>query len=192
MTSVNSQWNLLPWRKNARDGKNKQQKNYWLKCALLGIVILLFARLCFSFAMMAEKGYQYYWWHQWQRFQQKASVVLQIHTQQKTLTAQQQFVTQLMAQRQTITPLLQVITQSLPDGVYLTSLSRQGTTLVMLGKSETTDQITALLNNLTKQTLWTNPAIVNQKADNTQPPYQQVFTVQMQLKSNKKTGGTHE
>jgi type IV pilus assembly protein PilN len=130
--------NLLPHREAAR----KRRKEAFF--ASLAAAALLGGLIC---------GAVYVWYQAQISSQQSKNTFLQ--------SARQQAVEDLQSDRNMPVHLLNELVKQLPDGVYVSVLKQEGTSLSMQGVAQSNERVSELLRNLANNSVWlTRPELV--------------------------------
>ncbi len=80
--------------------------------------------------------------------------VASLKTQVEALKARQQAVERLQADRNLPVHLLEEMVKQVPDGVYLSSLKQEGSSIVIAGMAQSQEGHSELLRNLGNRSAW--------------------------------------
>ena len=99
--------------------------------------------------------------------------VASLKSQLEALKARQQAVESLQADRNLPVHLLDEMVRQLPDGVYLSSLKQEGSSIVISGVAQSQERISELLRNLGNRSAWLHqPQLVEIVAGDVNVPQQ--------------------
>ncbi|WP_369602906.1 PilN domain-containing protein [Hahella sp. SMD15-11] len=156
--------NLRPWREELRAEKQKQ-----FLTALLGVAIIAVG-LGFLWHQQVLRQIEY----QEQRNNFIRSEMAQLEKQireiqdlkkkRKELIERMRVIQDLQGKRPVIVRIFDELVRTLPDGVYYTSLVREGDTLRISGLGESNSRISSLMRNLDRSPWFTEPNLTSVKA----------------------------
>lgn len=137
--------NLLPWREEAQ--KIKQQE-FFVLLGAVAVIALVLSFLIGQFYQMRIDGQ-----NDKNQFLKNEIQILDIRIQEikgltekkKELESRISVVQQLQRSRNVGTQVLDEITKIVPNGVYLTSMKKEGNILVLLGKSESNNHLANMM-----------------------------------------------
>ena len=154
------QINLLPWREELRNQRNKD----------FGVAAVVVALL-----MGGIVGGVHYYYVQEIEFQQRRNALLESETakldkkiaeirnlesEKARLLARMQIIQQLQSSRPEIVHLLDEFVTTLPEGVYYTSVQQKGRMLSMQGVAQSNARVSSLMRQLEASNYLENPALV--------------------------------
>jgi type IV pilus assembly protein PilN len=147
--------NLLPWREERRQIKNRV---FFTSLAIAIVSALVFIMLIhLTLAGRIEQEAMYI--EELQKEQTKISAQIKeikgLQDSKKALLHRREVIQSLQAERSLVVHFLDVLPQIIPDGIYLTQLTRNGSAVVLQGNSQTNTSISVLLKNLEDPT-WRN------------------------------------
>jgi len=140
--------NLLPWRAELRQKRKKE-----FVVALMGSLIVAAGTVYLS--KLTVQG--------WTRAQESRNEVLRseiatlngqiaeiktLETQRDRLKARMNIITQLQRSRPEVVHLLDELVNAIPEGVYLTQVSQQGTRIEIQGNAQSSTRVSALMRNI--------------------------------------------
>ena len=140
--------NLLPWREELR---HKKQQEYY---ALLGITVLLGALLVFAGHLLinnqiaGQTAKNNYLKQEIKEVDKRLKEIKELDKTRQALLDRMEVIQELQASRPNIVHLFDEVVTSLPDGVYLTSLSLNGQTLAIQGKAESNARVSSHMRNI--------------------------------------------
>jgi type IV pilus assembly protein PilN len=140
--------NLLPWRAELRQKRKKE-----FMVALLGSLIVAVGVVYLS--KLTVQG--------WTRAQQSRNEILKteiaaldsqiaeiktLETQRDRLKARMGIITQLQRSRPEVVHLFDELVNAVPEGVYLTEVTQQGTRIEVKGNAQSSTRVSALMRNI--------------------------------------------
>jgi type IV pilus assembly protein PilN len=176
-----SSWNLLPWRDREKKEGKKILFKYILKVILYscGVILLLHGLLLLALhlqdehnSVLDEKIVKLNTSAQTVNLAQLKINLLQSHI--KTLE-------QISADQLLSSQFLENLSKSMPDGVFLNSLTLENKKISLTGRAETEVQANALLSKLKQNAIFSKPDLKNISQDESTPPYHFDFTIEMEL-----------
>lgn len=137
--------NLLPWREEAQKAK---QQEFFVILGAVAILSLTISFLVGQFYQMRIDGQ-----NAKNQFLKNEIQILDIRIQEikgltekkKELESRISVVQQLQRSRNVGTQVLDEITKIVPNGVYLTSMKKEGNILILLGKSESNNHLANMM-----------------------------------------------
>ncbi|NQY34579.1 MAG: PilN domain-containing protein [Alteromonadaceae bacterium] len=151
--------NLLPWREEARKAKEKE---YFT-------ILALVALMAFGLVFMVSQFYQARIDGQVSRNQflkDEIKVldikIAEIQTLNHKKTALQQRISvieQLQRSRNVGTQVLNEISKIVPGGIYLTKLDKQGSSILLIGKSESNNHLANMIREIEASDLFVNAVL---------------------------------
>ena len=160
--------NLLPWRETLKE----QQKKEFL--AMLGFVVAaaVALMLCIHTLVARQITFQQenntYLKSQIQVLDQKITEIQKIEKEKKELLAKMEVIQQLQASRPEVVQFFDGIARIVPPGLFLTSLSRAGTKILIDGKAESNTRVSALMRNIEASNWLKTPELSLIQADEKQ------------------------
>lgn len=90
-----------------------------------------------------------------------------LENQRERLVARMEVIDQLQRSRPEVVHLFDELVNALPEGVYLTSVTQQGTRIELTGSAQSSTRVSALMRNIAGSAFLKNPAldIVETKED---------------------------
>ena len=160
-----AQINLLPWREELRQEKKKE----FLVQLVGACVFALIA--CFLWVQSVEGSVS----NQLQRnqilegeiavLQKQVVEIKDLKKRRKELLDRMKVIQDLEGKRSVIVHYFDEFAKSMPDGVFFTSLKRNGDSFSIEGISESNQRISALMRNLDQSLWFSNPNLKSVDAD---------------------------
>ena len=152
-----AQINLLPWREELRQEKKKE---FLAQLLLVCIVVVLG---CFLWTKVVDSSIESQQYrnrilkNEITELSKKVTEIQELKKQRKELEQRMRVIQDLEGKRSIIVHYFDELTKSMPDGVYVTSVVRSGSTFSIEGVSESNQRISALMRNLDSSEWFSNP-----------------------------------
>lgn len=149
--------NLLPWREAAR---KERQKNYVMALALTALLSFL---ICFMINMIynarldGQAKRNQFLESEIRILDQRIAEIRTLNETKRSLQQRMTLIEQLQGSRNLGTQLMLEITRIVPTGVYLTQLEKKGSSLLLLGKSESNNRLSNMLREAEQSELLYTP-----------------------------------
>ncbi len=157
--------NLLPWREQL---KEQQKKEFF---ALLGasVLILFLLFLCIHLIIVNQINHQNedneYLKNEIKLLDQQIAEIQGLQKQKEELLARMEIIQQLQTDRPKVVRLFDVIAKTVPQGLYLTRLTRQGSNILIDGKAESNTRVSTFMRNIEASSVLRSPLLTLIQAD---------------------------
>lgn len=151
--------NLLPWREEQRV---QRQKNFFMALGAAGV----FAVLCIFYTKTVVDGQIE---HQRERnrlltseiqeLDKKITEILDLENQKERLLARMEIIEQLQRSRPEIVHLFDQMARTIPEGVYLKSVTQMGTRLEITGAAQSSTRVSAYMRNIDASDWMADPGL---------------------------------
>lgn len=157
--------NLLPWREEQKE----QQKKEFVSMAGLGIVIACGLVLCIHMLVNRQITFQRenndYLKEQIKQLDQQIAEIESLQKEKAQLLARMDIIQQLQANRSQVVRLFDGIVHTVPEGLYLTNLTRTGSHIIMDGKAESNTRVSTFMRNIEASPWLKKPVLTVIQAD---------------------------
>lgn len=165
--------NLLPHREAARKRRREQFMLQLGLALLVGFLLSLLIMMSFQQRIDAQRERNDLFRAEIAVLDAQIKEVASLKSQLEALKARQQAVESLQADRNLPVHLLDEMVRQLPDGVYLSSLKQEGSSIVISGVAQSQERISELLRNLGNRSAWLHqPQLVEIVAGDVNVPQQ--------------------
>ena len=165
--------NLLPHREAARKRRREQFMLQLGLALLVGFLLSLLIMMSFQQRIDAQRERNGLFRAEIAVLDAQIKEVASLKSQLEALKARQQAVESLQADRNLPVHLLDEMVRQLPDGVYLSSLKQEGSSIVISGVAQSQERISELLRNLGNRSAWLHqPQLVEIVAGDVNVPQQ--------------------
>lgn len=174
--------NLLPWRAQLRE----ERKQEFL--AILGgsLIITLLVLFIVHGVMSAKLAYQnnrnLYLEHQMKLLDTQITELKGMQKQKEELIARMNIIQELQANRLLVVHLFDDLVRILPEGVYLTSIKREGQQISFQGRAQTNTRVSTFMRNLENSQWYTQPMLKELKQEGKQASFVNSFVLQVSQK----------
>lgn len=149
--------NLLPWREAAR---KERQKNYILALALTALVsflVFFVVNQVYNARLDGQAKRNQYLESEIRILDQRIAEIRNLNETKRSLQQRMILIEQLQGSRNLGTQIMSEIATIVPNGVYLTQLEKKGSTLLLIGKSESNNRLSNMLREAEQSALLTEP-----------------------------------
>jgi len=152
--------NLLPWRQELR----KEQQRQFLTMMILSIVLvgvgILAVHLQYSRMIDTQNSRNDYLRKHIKEVEKQIAEINELASKKERLLARMEIIQQLQRNRPEIVRLFDELVRVMPDGVYLSSLKQNKTSLIMSGVAQSNARVSALMRNIDQSEWLANPQLV--------------------------------
>lgn len=174
-------WNLMPWRESDKRKERKTLFKQFLRVILYGLGVVLLAHGLILLALHFQDEHNSVLDEKIQKLNTQASTVNQLEQKINTLQSHIKTLKQFPDNQLSAIRFLNNLSQSMPDGVFLNSLTVELRKASITGRAETVAQINVLLATLKHHSGLTNVLLKNTSQDESNPPYHFDFNIEMEL-----------
>lgn len=161
--------NLLPWREEQRKQKQKEYMTQLGLVALLGLGIILGAHTFLSQKISAQESRNNRLDQEIKLVDQRLKEIKELEVVKKALVDRMEVIQQLQESRPEVVHLFDDLNNTLPEGLFLTLISQEGTTLTIEGKSESNARVSTYMRNLEKSKWLDNATLLYIEAKKAKP-----------------------
>lgn len=151
--------NLLPWREAQ---KKQQQARFMtlLSAVSVGSFLLVFAvSAIYSARVDGQRGRNNYLQSEITILDQRIAEINQLDEKKKNLQKRIELIAQLQSSRNLGTQIMDEIARVTPAGVYLTNLEKKGSSLLLIGKSESNNRLSNMIRTVEASELLGEPLL---------------------------------
>jgi type IV pilus assembly protein PilN len=154
--------NLLPHREAAR---KRRKETFFVSlgiAALIGLGICGLIYVAYQAQIAAQNDKNEFLKVEIKKLENEIKEVSTLQAEIAALRARQQAVESLQADRNLPVYILTELVKQLPDGVYVTSMKQENTTLNLLGTAQSQERVAELLRNIGNNSQWfTKPELID-------------------------------
>jgi type IV pilus assembly protein PilN len=149
--------NLLPWREEARRERQKQFLFSLVGTLILGAILVMIVGLFFDQRISMQEARNQRIQVEINRLQKRIDRIAQLERTRDRLLSRKQIIEELQASRSLTVELLDRLAKTVPVGITLQNVRQQGMNVTLLGTSQSNARVSAYLQSLEKNTLFTAP-----------------------------------
>lgn len=149
--------NLLPWRDAAR---KEQQKNYVMVLALTALssfLLFFIINQVYNARLDGQAKRNQYLESEILILDQRIAEIRNLAETKRSLQQRMNLIEQLQGSRNLGTQIMTEIAEIVPNGVYLTLLEKKGSSLLLVGKSESNNRLSNMLREAEQSELLAEP-----------------------------------
>lgn len=158
--------NLLPWREALKEQQKKEFISMQGLAALSAIATMLIVHLLFNYQITFQGQINEYLKNEIKILDNKIAEIKALKKEKQRLLARMEIIQQLQTNRPQIVRLFNEIVKTVPEGLYLTSLTRTGNSILMDGKAESNTRVSTFMRNIESSKWLKNPILTVIQADN--------------------------
>lgn len=151
--------NLLPWREEKRRERQRSFMSSLLLTAILGVLLVFFTGFVFDQKISHQQSRNQKVQKEIAELEDRITRIEQLERTRARLISRKQVIERLQASRSTTVELLDKLAKSIPVGVTLTTIRQQGSSLVLVGTSQSNARVSAYLRELEKSDLFIRPQL---------------------------------
>ena len=151
--------NLLPWRQEQR---KEQQRQFFTIMGLMVVLVavgILAVHLQYARLIGVQNSRNDYLRKHIAEVEKQIAEINELASKKERLLARMEIIQQLQRNRPEIVRLFDELVRVMPDGVYLSSLKQQNTSLIMTGVAQSNARVSALMRNIDQSEWMTNPQL---------------------------------
>ena len=151
--------NLLPWREEAREERQKQFLILLAVIFALGIGIVAAFELFISGQISSQNGRNDYLQSHVRQLDKQVAEIADLEKRRRELLDRMQIIQDLQGTRPLIVRVFDEQVRTLPEGVFFESLSRTGNSISVGGVAESNNRVSTLMRNLDESDWFANPML---------------------------------
>lgn len=177
--------NLLPWREELRQERQRQFLLSTIMTAVLGIVLVFLVGLVFDQRINHQEARNQTIKAEISRLQVRINRINQLEQTRARLLSRKRIIEDLQASRSLTVEMLDQMAKSIPVGVTLNGVRQQGMDVVFSGFSQSNARVSAYLQSLERNELFLKPELSVVRSSDKPPsksePYE--FSIGIKLQS---------
>ena len=181
--------NLLPWREEQRQKRQRHFIAMLLMALILGVVLILLAGSVYDQKINHQQSRNELVKLEIHKLDARIKRINELEAVRARLISRKQIIERLQASRSMTVELLDNLAKSIPAGITLANITQLGPNLTLAGSSQSNARVSAYLRNLELNELFLNPQLDFVKSEPTpgsnSEPYQ--FSVRVSLRPPKTT-----
>lgn len=149
--------NLLPWREAQRKQQQTRFITYAVSACVTSFVGMLIVSMVYGAMVKGQQVRNKYLQDEIGILDQRIVEIKQLEEKKKNLQQRISLIAQLQTSRNLGTQIMDEVARVVPAGVYLSKLEKQGPTLLLVGKSESNNRLSAMIRSVESSVLLTEP-----------------------------------
>ncbi len=145
--------NLLPWREELRREKQQQFTVIAVGTGILGALLVLLAHMQMEGFIEQQNNRNKFLETEIASLDKKIEKIKDLEKTKTALLARMDIIQQLQHSRPQSVHLMDELVYTLPDGVYLNSITQKGSSLTMSGVAQSNARVSAYMRNI-DNSLW--------------------------------------
>lgn len=151
--------NLLPWREELRKQKRTEYLTVLGICAVVAIAAWFCVHLYYGELIDYQESRNGYLKQQIKLLDKKIAEIKQLEKEKESLIARMKAIETLQTSRPIIVHLFDELVTSLPEGVYLTSVTQKGTQVTVKGVAQSNARVSNYMRNVESSEWLANPKL---------------------------------
>jgi type IV pilus assembly protein PilN len=151
--------NLLPWREAARKERQKQYLSILAATALVSFLIMFLINMIYNARIDGQLQRNSYLTNEIKVLEQRITEIQTLSDKKKSLQQRMSLIEQLQSSRNLGTQIMDEIARVVPAGVYLTQFEKKGSSLLLVGKSESNNRLSNMLREAESSELLAAPLL---------------------------------
>jgi len=140
--------NLLPWREELRKEKQQQFAVVGAGTAIVGALLIMLTHMQMGGLIEQQNNRNKFLDTEISALDEKISTIKDLEKTKADLLARMDIIQQLQHSRPQSVHLMDELVYTLPDGVFLNSISQKGTSLTMSGVAQSNARVSAYMRNI--------------------------------------------
>lgn len=156
--------NLLPWREERRKERQQQFIVTVVGVALVAGLIFLVAQSMVSASISTQKNRNVFMQGKIAELEKKISEIQELQARREQLEERMNVIQSLQGNRPVVVHQLDELPRRIPDGMFLSTVAKQGATFKVTGVAESNNRISKLMRNIDESAWFTSPNLSSVKA----------------------------
>ena len=140
--------NLLPWRAELRQKRKKEFVVALAGSLIVAVGVVYLSKLTVQGWTSNQQARNEVLTAEIVALDQQIEQISGLESQRDRLVARMQVITQLQRSRPEVVHLFDELVNAMPDGVYLTEVTQQGTRVQVKGNAQSSTRVSALMRNI--------------------------------------------
>jgi type IV pilus assembly protein PilN len=149
--------NLLPWREAQRKQQHAQFMTALAAVALLSFVSVFGTSMLYDEKIRGQESRNQFLKDKIDILEQRIVEIRELESKKLSLQKRMQLIEQLQQSRNLGTQIMDQIAQVVPGGVYLSGLEKKGSSLLLVGKSESNNRLSNMIREIEQSSLLAEP-----------------------------------
>lgn len=151
--------NLLPWRDELREQRQKEFGVAFVVALVLGAILVGLADMYVNSTIEAQQERNAYLNREIKKLDDRIKEISALKKKREQLLDRMKVIQELQGNRPVIVRFFDEIVQTLPKGVYFTSLNKTGDVIDIKGVSDSNNRVSNLMRRLDESDWFANPTL---------------------------------
>jgi type IV pilus assembly protein PilN len=151
--------NLLPWREAQKKQQQTQFMTLLTAAGLVSFGVIFALSAIYSAQIEGQEYRNSFLQNEINILEQRIVEIRELEQRKKNLQKRMELIAQLQSSRNLGTQIMDEIATVVPAGVYLTNLQKQGPSLLLVGKSESNNRLSAMIRSVESSNLLGQPLL---------------------------------
>ncbi|NQZ89676.1 MAG: PilN domain-containing protein [Colwellia sp.] len=174
--------NLLPWREEAEKAKEREYFTILTVVAVVAFAIVFFISQFYQMRIDGQNTRNEFLKSEIKILDTRIVKIRNLNEKKKELQKRTGVVEQLQRSRNVGTQVFDEIAKVVPNGVYLTSLEKQGNSINIIGKSESNNHLANMIREIERSLLFTDAILESITSNGTQNNLLSDFKMRVRIK----------
>ena len=174
--------NLLPWREEAEKAKEREYFTILTVVAVVAFAIVFFISQFYQMRIDGQNTRNEFLKSEIKILDTRIVKIRNLNEKKKELQKRTGVVEQLQRSRNVGTQVFDEIAKVVPNGVYLTSLEKQGNSINIIGKSESNNHLANMIREIERSLLFTDAILESITSNGTQNKLLSDFKMRVRIK----------
>lgn len=151
--------NLLPWREQLRKERQRQFMTVAIGGAVLALLVVVYIHLHIGGLIENQRDRNEFLKDRIAELDRKIKEIEKLESTKEKLLARMNIIEQLQRSRPEVVHLFDELSRTLPEGVYLGSMSQSGSNLTVKGKAQSNARVSGYMRNIDASEWLDNPSL---------------------------------
>lgn len=156
--------NLLPWREERRQELKRQFFVILAGAAIIGAGVVYLAETRIQAQIAEQKARNNFIKAEEKRLDESITEIKELKKQREQLIGRMEVIQNLQGNRSIIVHIFDEVARTVPDGIYLTKVVKQGRNFSIDGNADANNRISNYMRNLNNSEWFANPNLAEVKA----------------------------
>ncbi|GAA6204757.1 PilN domain-containing protein [Thalassotalea sp. SU-HH00458] len=174
--------NLLPWREEAEKAKQREFFTTLTAIALGAFAVVFLVSQVYQLRIDGQNNRNQYLKNEIAVLDARISQIKTLNEKKNELQKRTAVVEQLQRSRNVGTQVLDEIAKVVPTGIYLVKMEKQGSSLQLIGKSESNNHLANMIRKIESSDLFTDAVLESITANDAQSKLLSDFKMRVRIK----------
>jgi type IV pilus assembly protein PilN len=174
--------NLLPWREEMREENRKHYFISLFAALLLALIATAGVHYYYHSQIAHQNSRNNYLSSQVQLYQRQIKEIQNLKNTRELLLQRMRVIQGLQAMRPFTVRVFDGLVQTIPDGIFVISITKNGNTVTVDARAESNTRISEFMRNINRSKLFTHPILG--QIDSQNGEFKRSFTMTMQIINN--------